>query len=213
MHAVDRHDQLRETFSLAKRHGFKKYYQKVAMGLLDMAAVNAWLHFKLVHKDLCEKKSARYEFMNSLADALIHTNWKEFPNTQAARDNENIFKLLLDDSNDSSDNRQLTCEDLGEFQSDNPSCQPVLVASFLGERRKKRTGLCCQVCAFEGKGKGCLRSVVICVCHRLRLCTIIRPTGDKEEDGADDSWRAPSGMSCWSKAHSFTYQKDYFLTV
>ena len=63
MHAVDRHDQLRETFSLAKRHGFKKYYQKVAMGLLDMAAVNAWLHFKLVHKDLCEKKSARrFEF-------------------------------------------------------------------------------------------------------------------------------------------------------
>ena len=78
MHAVDRHNQLRETYSLLKRHGFKKYYHKVAMGLFDMAPVNAWLHFKLVHKDLCRNKSARYDFMmNNLAGNLLKTKWNE----------------------------------------------------------------------------------------------------------------------------------------
>jgi hypothetical protein len=49
MQGVDRHDQLRKLFSIADRHGFKKYYMKIFLGLLDMAMVNAWLHYKLVN--------------------------------------------------------------------------------------------------------------------------------------------------------------------
>ena len=49
MQSVYRHDQLREHFSLSHRHGFKKYYVKTALGLIDMAAGNAWIHYKLVN--------------------------------------------------------------------------------------------------------------------------------------------------------------------
>ena len=45
MQAVDRFDQLLSLFSLAKRHPFKKYYNKLAMALLDIALVNAEQHF------------------------------------------------------------------------------------------------------------------------------------------------------------------------
>jgi hypothetical protein len=47
MQAVDRHDQLRHTFSLSSRHGFKKYYVKIILGLMDMALVNAYIHYKM----------------------------------------------------------------------------------------------------------------------------------------------------------------------
>ena len=40
MQAVDCHGQLQECFPLSHRHGFKKYYVKIALGLIDMAAVN-----------------------------------------------------------------------------------------------------------------------------------------------------------------------------
>ena len=45
MQAVDWFDQLLSLFSLAKRHPFKKYYNKLAMALLDIALVNAEQHF------------------------------------------------------------------------------------------------------------------------------------------------------------------------
>ena len=214
MHAVDRHDQLRETFSLSKRHGFKKYYLKVAMGLLDMASVNAWLHYRLVHQDECEKKTARYDFMKSMAESLLLTNWNDFSYTKCARDNEDMFKLLVNGSSGNGTSNMQTVHgnvaaSPGMF--DDPRCHPLSVANFLGDRRKKRTGLSCQVCAFEGRGKGKIRSVVICLCHRIRVCTVPRQNNSEELSKLDDnSWRAPEGISCWSKAHSFYIPKGLF---
>jgi hypothetical protein len=71
MQAVDRHDQLRERFPLCSRHGFKKYYQKIALGLIDMAVVNAWIHYKLVNPEKCSNELARYEFMDALVSLLL----------------------------------------------------------------------------------------------------------------------------------------------
>ena len=77
MQAVDRHDQLRELFSLSKRHGFKKYYKKIALGLIDMALVNAWLHYHLVHDFTgLNKENARFKFMEAIAqDFLNRKDW------------------------------------------------------------------------------------------------------------------------------------------
>jgi hypothetical protein len=68
MQAVDRHhDQLRQTFSLASRHGFKKYYVQIILGLMDMALVNAYIHYKLVNEENSTKDSAvRNDFTWSL---------------------------------------------------------------------------------------------------------------------------------------------------
>jgi hypothetical protein len=51
--AVDRHDQLRQTFSLCQSTWFQKYYVKIILGLVDMALVNAYIHYKLVNKKEC----------------------------------------------------------------------------------------------------------------------------------------------------------------
>ena len=55
MQAVDRNDQLRQLFSLSSRHGFKKYYVKIALGLIDMAVVQAWCHYKLAVPEEAQK--------------------------------------------------------------------------------------------------------------------------------------------------------------
>jgi hypothetical protein len=41
MQGVDRHDQLWATFSLTKRHGFKKWYVKMWLALINIAFTNA----------------------------------------------------------------------------------------------------------------------------------------------------------------------------
>ena len=212
MHAVDRHDQLRETFSLSKRHGFKKYYCKVAMGLLDMAVVNAWLHFKLVHKDWGKRKSGRYEFITSIANAFVQTDWNEFSYSEWERENERVFRSLVESDGDSGEAQQEneigTDSIVGVVHSEHPACQPLSVAPFLGENRKKKTGFCCQVCNFEGRGKGKVRSVVICLCHRIRLCTVTRTRTTQVSENS--SWMAPEGLSCWFKAHSFYIPNGLF---
>ena len=216
MHAVDRHDQLRDMYSLSKRHGFKKYYHKIALGLLDMVVVNAWIHYKLVHKDDCKKPSARYEFMNSLADAFLKTDWNTYNSTESAKDNEKVFRSLFDGEaggaageeasgvDDSEVAGMMECET--EWSSG--YCHPVSVSDFLGLRPSKKKGLACQVCKFEGRGKQKTRNVVICMRHRLRLCTGTHKQ-DGEVDGAGCSWRAPEG-SCWRKAHSYYIPNGLF---
>jgi hypothetical protein len=49
---VDRHDQLRQTFSLCQSTWFQKYYVKIILGLVDMAFVNAYIHHKLIKKGM-----------------------------------------------------------------------------------------------------------------------------------------------------------------
>jgi hypothetical protein len=96
MQAVDRHDQLvRQTFSLASRHGFKKYYVQIMLGLMDMALVNAYIHYKLVNEENSTKDSARYEFMESLANALLTTDCDNFANSGSGMSNDSIFEAIV----------------------------------------------------------------------------------------------------------------------
>ena len=226
MHAVDRHDQLRETYSLSKRHGFKKYYHKIAMGLMDMVVVNAWIHFRLVHKEECKKPSARYNFMTNLADGFLKTDWASYNSTESAKVNEKIFRSMFQNGADADANN---LED-GGFIDDETAlsnvdyCHPVSVSVFLQLRMSKKKGLSCQVCKFEGRGSQKLRNVVICLHHRLRLCTLTHKAEDDSDENAavvqrrrtggdrtrmDYSWRAPDG-SCWRKAHSYYIPNGLF---
>jgi hypothetical protein len=219
MHAVDRHDQLRDTFSLAKRHGFKKYYHKIAMGLLDMVVVNAWIHYKLVHKELCKKRSARRDFMISLAESLLKTDWLSHTASDAAKENEKLFRSLFnaegenttarDDGNSWDDLDLPSNLDTDSVLPTDAYCQPVSINDFLQLRRTKKRGFSCQVCSFEGRGKQKIRNVVICMRHRLRLCTQTHKEDDTETTTADRSWRATGG-SCWQKAHSYYIPNGLF---
>ena len=45
---------------------------------MDMAVVNAWIHYKLVNPEKCSNERARYEFMDSLANSLLEINWQDY---------------------------------------------------------------------------------------------------------------------------------------
>jgi Transposase IS4 len=218
MQAVDRHDQLRTTFSLADRHGFKKYYVKMALGIIDMAIVNAWIHFKMANPEICNNNivHARSDFIDHLADQLINTKWKENMTVLPDEDGKEIFEALCDRiSVTEDDNVDDIIDDDGDLykergiaSSQRMDCIPKAVKKLLVAKSSKRKGLGCQICTFEGRPEGTIGSVVICLKHRIRCCTETREQPDlKKMDGSavtDYSWRTPQkSMSCWAKAHSF----------
>ena len=226
MQGVDRHDQLRATFSLVARHRFKKYYIQMMLGLMDMAITNAFIHYKLVNPDSCTKNTARYEFMNGLATALCTTNWSEFGLSTEGRTTDTVFNALClanqgqpattnaDDiilqGDDQIENEE---EEMGENYS---YCLPVSYKKFIDKDRNQRNGFRCQVCLFEGRINRELRNVVICSFHALRLCTTshdrikLYKDDENKEEVTDYSWMAPDGLSCWQKAHDFYIPRGLF---
>jgi hypothetical protein len=62
MGGVDRHDKLRSTFSLAKRHKFKKYYVKLLLFVMDVALTNAWIYYRMVNDNVKKNDQARADF-------------------------------------------------------------------------------------------------------------------------------------------------------
>ncbi len=221
MQAVDRHDQLRNTFSLASRHDFKKYYVKIILGLIDMALVNAYIHYKLVNAENCKKDSARYEFMDSSGDALLTTDWDNFANSESGISNDSIFEAILQQGQPfQKGHSTCTIPKKGQasgaqnFERSNQGCVPYSYTEFM-KKRSQKNGFACQVCKFEERGLK-LISVAICTKHCLRLCTrsherktIFKSDG---EEISDYSWMAPDdSMSCWEKAHSFYIPKGLFV--
>jgi hypothetical protein len=215
MQAVDRHDQLRQTFSLAGRHGFKKYYVKIVLGLIDMALVNAYIHYKLVHPEECKPDSARYDFMESLADDLLTMDWENFANSESGISNDSIFQAIVERDEPAlrtgNSSRHKTQEQ--KVETSTSSCVPCGVRQFMTCNNQKN-GFACQVCIFEERGRR-IGSVVVCTHHCLRLCVksydskkLYKKDGDEIEDY---SWMAPNKtMSCWEKAHSFYIPNGLF---
>ena len=96
MQTVDRHDQLQQTFSLASRCGFKmKHCMKIILGLMDMALANAWTHCELVSPEDCKKDAARHNFMDSLAKALLMTDWDNFAESESGISNDSVVEAVL----------------------------------------------------------------------------------------------------------------------
>jgi hypothetical protein len=71
MQGVDRHDQLRALFSLTNRHGFKKWYVKMWLALIDIALTNASICYLLANPELRKKEGRRRRFFEEIANFLI----------------------------------------------------------------------------------------------------------------------------------------------
>jgi hypothetical protein len=76
MQGVDRHDQLRERFSMAKGHSFKKWFKKLAFALLDMAATNAYILWRKV--ELQQRRDPHMYFQRTLGAQLLRTDWEKY---------------------------------------------------------------------------------------------------------------------------------------
>ena len=161
MDGVDRMDQLRQLFSLSARHGFKKYYVKIALGLLDMAITNVWLDYKMVHPKECKKETARYNFYKSLAETMCTTNWVSYLTSNEGLRNHSVIHELVGGPNSP---RRPTRDVPTVLDDDDASsactCTPYTVNNLLRGRMSKRKGFSCQICAFEGRSNSRCRNVL-----------------------------------------------------
>ena len=223
MQGVDRFDQLVSLFSLAKQHAFKKYYNKLAMGLLDFALVNAELHYFLVNPREKEKGDYRYQFRVDLCKALYETDWNNFseegapvfggeqPGVQARVPPaaENTPTYTTEEHKELADFTMAPAVILNSPTSDWKQCDPIGIAAFLKRNNKSNKGLSyggsyCQVCLFEGRSKH-TRNVVICR-HGIRSCSVSRASDEtalsRRFMDARVDWMCPKyTASCLEKLH------------
>ena len=82
MQGVDRHDQLRHLFSLARRHHFRKYYMTLILALIDFAVVNANIHYHMRNSELKKNKEHRAVFIQELCEGLRSADWHKLQSEQ-----------------------------------------------------------------------------------------------------------------------------------
>jgi hypothetical protein len=176
MQAVDRFDQLMSLYSLAKRHAFKKWYLKLTMALLDVAIINAEIHYFMANPD--EKRGTyRYNYREKLCSQLLDTDWSLYEGMtnndalEAISEAQQSQECRSEDNEDSRNNRQTMKLD--------SSCTPLMVNQYITVNSanedteeahvKTYKGVRCQVCLFEGR-KTRTKSVAFCGKHGIRAC-------------------------------------------
>ena len=235
MQAVDRFDQLNQLFSLAKRHKFQKYYNKLTMALLDIALVNAEQHYFMVDGRI-RRNEARYNFRKELADRFFDTSWDYFEaNGDVALNN--LFKSPQDVTIQVPANlggtmvaRRTRQRDDGFLMAPNTeeitnttTCHPISVMAYMKQNNSgKRGGRSyrgsrCQVCAWEMRSN-VTKNVAFCSEHGIRMCTVLRPLPsdspftaalqDKKKLESLKEWYCPDrSATCWQKGHEFYIPK------
>ena len=157
--------------------------------------------------------------MESLANALLWTDWDNFANSERGISNDSIFEAILEQDQPCRKRyvrRNNSTEPTVGSQDLEASCQkctPIAIREFM-VRQNQKNGFACQVCKFEDR-KMRLGSVVICTTHSLRLCSRSydsKKIYNKDGDEIDDySWLAPNNeQSCWEKAHTWYIPKGLF---
>jgi hypothetical protein len=158
--------------------------------------------------------------MESLANALLTTDWDNFANSESGMTSDSVFEAIVQQDKPFRKGQSPCTKPKGqaaaqEFETSNQGCVPYAYTEFMTNHSQKN-GFVCQVCRFEERGKRLL-SVDICTKHCLRLCTrsYERETIFKKDgkEITDYSWvaRPNDSMSCWEKAHTFYIPKGLFL--
>ena len=239
MQGVDRFDQLVSLFSLAKQHAFKKYYNKLAMGLFDFALVNAELHYFMANPEAKGEREHRYKFRKDLCRMLYDTDWnsytsdgptplKETPTT--TRDPNRAPTALEVARGSEGYNVQQRWEHLDFKLAPGVSLESppkkgktcddaVAIAVFLKRNNTSQAGLSyggaqCQVCSFEGR-KHTTKNVVICR-HGVRACAMT--PGESNETKLSRlirqekvAWVCPTpNASCLQKLHHHYIPRGLF---
>jgi len=202
MGGVDRHDQLRSSFSLCKAHHFKKYYVKLMLFLVDIGLTNAWIYYKKCNKELCAKEGSRANFFQSVAEEMVNVNAK--------------WAMYWDKDNDFAEDDAGADIDTTPKVLNVANCVPTsleVIPAKIGTKMKS-----CQVCSYEMRGFK-WKSVTLCPNHGARLCTDARKSREESEpklikkDGSpvtDWDWTCQSEDTCWNKFHDFYLPNGLF---
>ncbi|GMF23319.1 unnamed protein product [Phytophthora fragariaefolia] len=78
MQGVDRLDQIRARFSLADGHSYKRWHNKLALALIDIARANAYLTRRIAF-DTSRDRDPHRTFLMELVSELISGRWKDAP--------------------------------------------------------------------------------------------------------------------------------------
>jgi Transposase IS4 len=192
MQGVDRVDQIRARFSIADGHTFKKWYKKLAMGLIDFARVNAYMAWKHAKPSTnrCERDLHR-RFITKLSSELILGHWKSFPS------NSDMFV-------EESESVASSASDASIGQSVQPSlsynkCKAIPVSTM--DKRRKRQ---CVICRWENRMIP--TRTVRDITHNVSLCLDNKPTEYELK-----SYMCPNpSISCWKKFHEFYLPKKLY---
>ena len=211
MGGVDRHDELRSTFSLHERHTFLRWYVQLYLCLLDVASTNAKLCYGLknLHSQRKDKEWGA-KFFENISDTLIseETDWGRYFGTK----DECSEYLEMENEHD---RRQ---HDLGLLFDGSPikkrkhvelaskavleeRCVPTIKVTEDGSHR----GRCCQVCRFELR-PNTVKDVYFCPTHKVRLCNAVKSQSSYDKLPFVCKDKGFERLTCWEKAHRYYLQ-------
>ncbi|KAH9140267.1 hypothetical protein AeRB84_015474 [Aphanomyces euteiches] len=221
---VDRHDQLRERFSIASGASFKQWYKKLGFALIDIAITNLYVLYTI-----CEpvnRRDSHLHFQTKLANQMLfETDWTLFSETQVPMEYSSVpmtqsAKAL----------KKAAAEDkAAAVQRDASLRQPPTLtktcratdkqAEVLYGQRMRRY---CVVCYYERSKEtqdkelrirtemswySLLSKTQWCDVHQVYLCT--KAYLQSEQAGPAHLCPYPE-WSCWDKFHSFYQPKGLF---
>jgi hypothetical protein len=207
MQGVDRLDQNRCRFSVAKGHSAKKWYVKMGLSLIDLAKSNAYLTRRLVLKTRKVPDPAgdpHLTFMLELVRQLITEEWKQVPL------NDVLFYDLVPSPTTSTSIADFMSPEKGRTikpTARHPVLSPTVVINCKPVHPKYystaiRAGECA-VCRFELRGRK--QAGNFCMTHCVALCLTIRPAPESYDFVCPDQT-----LSCWDKFHNYYQQLEIF---
>ncbi len=180
---VDRHDQFCSTFSLGKAHGFKKYYVKLLLFIMDVALTNDWVYYSMVSPEETKQENARADFFLSIATEKISQDidWAgKYNARQTTHQSRRGERRGGGDDSDGSDSMELlmppTTAVNPELQPDATEflrmirceeCIPIPISDIPFELKKRSRN--CQICNYEMQKQN-WKNVHFCSKHGVRLC-------------------------------------------
>ncbi|EGZ07576.1 hypothetical protein PHYSODRAFT_462850, partial [Phytophthora sojae] len=184
MQGVDRLDQLRERFSLADGHTFKKWYKKLGMAFVDIARVNAYMTRKLTI-DVTRDRDPHRSFVAELAEEQISGKWMEAPSDRrmfySARGESGVAAAV-----EASAMWHCGGVEPSTMSSPQKSCVALNSKQIFGDKMRRRH---CVVCRWEDR----FPTVVTdhCTLHGVSLCQIVHTTAAKPYFCQQPTW------TCW----------------
>ncbi|KAF0703743.1 hypothetical protein AaE_015247 [Aphanomyces astaci] len=213
MQGVDRHDQLRERFSIAKGASFKKWYRKLAFALVDIAISNVYVLWAKC--DASKRRDAHMHFHRELAMQLMfEMDWDSLVDDAPVPFSSAPMPQDSQDGDDDDDDppTPATAATSARCPQDAAGSERLPHATDLCDRGVDSKSLhsisgrrvCC-VCMYERADK--VVTTQTCLAHQVSLCTRTYPP----HDSSMPPYLCPSvDWDCWDKYHHFYKPQNLF---
>ncbi|GMF62057.1 unnamed protein product [Phytophthora fragariaefolia] len=189
MQGVDRLDQMRERFSIADGHSFKRWHKKLALALIDIARSNAFLTRRLATPESTARDLHRM-FMTELVGELIGGQWTHAPSegsmfyARSTPDESNTTVPVVTPSR---------LHGVQVMPSPEKMCTAVTLRQIYDYKHRKRRR--CIVCRWEGRYPTEVTNN--CHTHSVCVCSVVYPETPVPWCCQNATW------TCWQKFHNF----------